>query len=373
MLGAMHSWRHAFIEWLAAAGYNGVRHQAIDSNVGASLHRSTILRVIRMRAVVIRQLGGPEVMQLGELPTPVPGDHELLVEVHATSVNPVDAKIRQGSRPRELPLVLGYDLSGVVVQCGARVVGWRPGDAVYGCPHLFRHGANAEFALLDARAAAPKPRSLDHLHAACLPLVTLAAYEALHERARIQPGQTLLIHAGAGGVGHMAVQLARLHGCRIITTAGRPESLAFCRDVLQADEVIDYRNNDFVDRVKELTNGVGVPVAFDTVGGDTFKRSIECMAPCGQLVTITASDVGSAAPLLLYKSLTLHYEFMGARVAYDQQPERQGEILRGIARLVDNGLLKVHVSREWTLETLVQAHQEIETGRTIGKLAVRVR
>lgn len=326
-----------------------------------------------MRAVVIEKTGAPEVMRLGELPTPTPGEYELLVEVHATSVNPVDTKIRQGTRPRELPLVLGYDLSGVVVKCGARVEDWHVGDEVYGCPHIFRHGANAEFALLDARAAAPKPRSLSHLYSACLPLVSLTAYEALHERARIQPGQTVLIHAGAGGVGHIAVQLARLYGCYVITTAGRPESLQFCRDVLKVDEVIDYRHDDFVVRVKELTGGAGVPVVFDTVGGDTFKRSIDCLSPCGQLVTITGSDPGTAALNLLYKSLTVHYEFMGARVAYDQQPERQGEILQGITQLVDSELLKVHVSREWTLETLVQAHHEIEQGHTIGKMAVKVR
>jgi NADPH2:quinone reductase len=288
-------------------------------------------------------------------------------------VNPVDAKIRCGMRPRELPLVLGYDVSGVVVACGSAVTGWQTGEWVYGCPNLLRHGANAEFALLDARAAARKPASIDHLHAACLPLVSLTAYEALHERARIKPGQWVLIHAGAGGVGHIAVQLAKLHGCRVITAAGRAESLAFCRDVLQADEVIDYRSSDFVARAMQLTQGAGVSVVFDTVGGDTFKRSIECIAPCGDLVTITVSDPGSAAALLLYKSVTVHYEFMGARVAYDREPDRQGAILSGIARLVNSGVLRVHVSSEWTLDTLAAAHHQIETGRTIGKIAVRVR
>lgn len=326
-----------------------------------------------MRAVVIHQVGAPEVLQMGELPQPVPGPHDLLVEVHATSVNPVDTKIRLGIRPRELPLVLGYDLSGVVVACGARVQGWQMGDTVYGSPNLFRHGANAEFALLDARAAARKPQSLDHLHAACLPVVALTAYEALHDRARIQPGQTVLIHAGAGGVGHIAVQLARLQGCRVITTAGRAESLAFCREVLQADAVIDYRNTDFVDRVNELTHRAGVPVILDTVGGDTFRRSIDCLAPCGNIVTIVGSDAGAAAPLFLYKNVTVHYEFMGARVAYDCEPQRQGAILTGLAQLIDAGLLQVHLSSEWTLETLAAAHHEIEKGHTIGKMAVRVR
>ncbi|MES1189985.1 MAG: zinc-binding dehydrogenase [Steroidobacter sp.] len=326
-----------------------------------------------MRAFIVPRLGPPEVMRLGEVPKPTPGEHDLLVEVHATSVNPVDAKIRVGTRPRTPPLVLGYDASGIVAAIGAQVKGFNIGDEVYGSPNIFGFGANADYVLLDARAAAHKPKSLDHVHAACLPLVSLTAYEALHDHARIQPGQTILIHAGAGGVGHIAVQLAKLHGCKVITTAGRDESIAFCRDVLKANVVIDYRSEDFVARVKELTSGQDVPVVFDTVGGDTFKRSIECISPLGQLVTITAGDPGAAAPSLLYKSITVHYEFMGARVAYNQQPEKQGAILTAIATLVDNGKLNVHVSKVWKFEELVEAHRAIETGRTIGKMAVVVK
>lgn len=325
-----------------------------------------------MRAFIVPQLGPPEVMRLGEVPKPAPGEHDLLVEVHATSVNPVDAKIRVGTRPRTPPLVLGYDASGIVAAIGAQVKGFNIGDEVYGSPNIFGFGANADYVLLDARAAAHKPKSLDHVHAACLPLVSLTAYEALHDHARIQLGQTILIHAGAGGVGHIAVQLAKLHGCKVITTAGRDESIAFCRDVLKANVVIDYRSEDFVARVKELTSGQDVPVVFDTVGGDTFKRSIECISPLGQLVTITAGDPGAAAPSLLYKSITVHYEFMGARVAYNLQPEKQGNILSTVAHLVDNKQLNVHVSKTWKFEELVEAHRAIESNRTIGKMAVRV-
>ncbi|MES1196176.1 MAG: zinc-binding dehydrogenase [Steroidobacter sp.] len=326
-----------------------------------------------MRAFIVPQLGPPEVMQLGEVPKPVPNEHELLVEVHATSVNPVDTKIRVGTRPRTLPLVLGYDVSGVVVGKGNGVKGFNIGDEVFGSPNTFGYGANAEFVILDSRATAHKPKLLDHVHATCLPLVSLTAYEALHERARIQPGQTILIHAGAGGVGHIAIQLAKLHGCKVITTAGRDESIAFCRDTLKADVVIDYRKEDFVAKVKALTSDQGVPAIFDTVGGDTFRKNIECIAPLGQLVSITAADPGDKAPSLLYKSVTVHYEFMGARVAYNQQPEKQGAILTAIASLVDNKLLNVHVSKVWKFEELVEAHRAIETGRTIGKMAVALR
>jgi NADPH:quinone reductase len=326
-----------------------------------------------MRAIVLREHGGPEVLRLEEMPVPTPGRRQLLVQVHATSVNPVDTKVRRGGGARrEMPIVLGFDVSGIVRACGPDVEGWREGDPVFGCPNLFGPGANAEYVLLDARAAAPKPSTVDHATAACLPLVGLTAWEALHDRARIQPGQTVLVHGGAGGVGHVAAQLVRLHGCRVITTAGRPDSIAFCRDVLGCDELIDYENTDFVTRVRELTAGRGADVVLDTVGDETFRRSIDCVAPGGQLVTILPATPGDRAPTLLYRSITVHYEFMGTRVANDLDPGRQGAILTSIARLVDRGLLHVHVGGRYALEEVANAHRQIETGRTIGKLAVMV-
>src|SRR6185312_16504511 len=309
-----------------------------------------------MRAILQREHGGPEVLQPADLPVPSPGRHQLLVAVHATSVNPVDTKVRRGGgASRPMPLVLGYDVSGVVTACGPDAGDWQPGELVFGCPNLFGPGANAESVLLDARAAARKPTSVDHTTAATLPLVALTAWEALHERARLRAGQTVLIHAGAGGVGHVAVQLARLAGCRVLTTAGRPESIAFCRDVLGADEVIDYRSQDFVARALDLTGKRGLDVVFDTVGDDTFRRSIDCVAPGGQLVTILPSTPGDRAPLLLYRSITVHYEFMGARVANDLEPGRQGAILSSIANLVDRGLLRPHVSAVFPLAQVADA------------------
>ena len=192
-------------------------------------------------------------------------------------------------------------------------------------------------------------------------------------RARIQPGQTVLIHAGAGGVGHVAVQLARLHGCRVITTAGREESIAFCRDVLHADEVIDYRRTDFAARIREITDGRGVPVVIDTVGGDVFQKSLDCAAVNGQVVTILGSTTGDHGRGLLYKNVTIHYEFMGIPTAHEIEPERPGQTLTGIARLVDAGLLKPWVSHRLPLERVAEGHRQVETGRTIGKVAILVK
>ncbi|MFZ5890526.1 MAG: quinone oxidoreductase family protein [Myxococcota bacterium] len=326
-----------------------------------------------MRAVISKETGGADVLKLEEQPAPEPKEHDLLVEVHATSVNPVDIKVRSSGAGRSFPLILGYDVSGVVVDVGARVQGFRRGDEVYGCPNLFGNGANADLALLDSRACAKKPTSVDHATAASLPLVGLTAWESLHDRARIHAGQTILIHAGAGGVGHIAVQLARLHGCHVLTTAGRGESVEFCREALRADDVIDYNQTDFVARVREISNGVGLPVVFDTVGDDVFQRSIDCVAPCGTLVTILGSTPGDRSSTLLFRSISVHYEFMGARVAYGVQPEEQGGVLRSLAKLVDRGLLRPHVSQRLPLERVADGHRQVETGHTIGKVAITVR
>ena len=326
--------------------------------------------------MVQREYGAPEVLHAEELPEPALRDTDVLVEVRATSVNPVDTKVRaRASVPRELPLVLGYDVSGNVVRCGPRATQWRPGDEIFAAPNLFRPGANAQFVAIDARSAARKPAALDHATAATLPLVSQTAWEALHLRARIQPGQTVLIHAGAGGVGHVAVQLAKLHGCRVITTAGRDESLAFCRDVLRADGVIDYRRQDVVQSVQALTAGKGVPVALDTVGGDVFVQCLDSVAINGHVVTILggSTDLAGRGQQLLYRNVTISYEFMGIPTAYELEPERPARMLASIAQLVDAGALRPEVRHRFPLERLADAHAQVETGRTIGKVAVLVR
>ncbi len=157
------------------------------------------------------------------------------------------------------------------------------------------------------------------------------AWEALHLRARVRSGETVLIHAGAGGVGHIAIQLAKLHGCRVITTAGRPESIAFCRDVLRADEVIDYRSKSVVERINEMTAGKGLPVILDTVGGEVFQQSLDCAAVNGHVVTILGSNTADRGQSLLYRNVSVHYEFMGIPTAHEIEPERPGQILTGIA------------------------------------------
>lgn len=327
-----------------------------------------------MRAMVVTRYGGPEVLELRDMPQPMPGDDDLLVEVACSGMNPVSYKIRMAPRwgERPFPFILGYDVSGVVRGMGKRVAGFKVGDEIFASPNLKRDGADAEFVCVDYRSVALKPRSLDHARAAALPLASLTAWESLHDHGQIKPGDTVLIHAGAGGVGHVAVQLAKAHGCTVITTAGRPETITFCKS-LGADHVIDYGKEDVVNRVTELTRGQMCPVVFDTVGGEVFNQSLRCVGFYGRVVTIVPGIPTEHINSLFAKSASVHLEYMGLPTMFNIKPERQGDMLRKIAALADGGKLKPHVSHRIKLENLAEAHRLQESGRTIGKIIVDVK
>jgi NADPH2:quinone reductase len=327
-----------------------------------------------MRAIVVPEFGGPEVLKQQDMPKPTPGEHDLLIEVHACGLNPIDFKVRRGAltKGRALPIILGFDVSGVVRDVGKSVTRFRVGDEVYAAPSLVRNGANAEFVCVDARTVAQKPKTLDHVHAAALPLATITAWEALLQRAKIQRSETILIHAGGGGVGHVAIQIAKLHGYRVLTTASRAESLALCRQ-LGADVVINYREADFVERVKQETGGRGCPAVFDTVGGETFDRSLDCVAADGRLITCVGTPSEKIPQKLFRLNATLIFEFMGTPGVYGVRPESHGQILRAAAKLADEGKLKPHVSRVLAFEEIAEGHRLLEAGHVTGKLVVRVR
>jgi NADPH2:quinone reductase len=326
-----------------------------------------------MRALIVPEFGGPEVLKLADQPVPTPGPNDLLIEVRAGALNPIDYKVRRGAlaKGRPMPIILGFDVSGIVRGMGSAVSGFKVGDEVYASPSLVRNGANAEFMCVDARRASPKPRSLTHVQAAALPLVTITAWEALLTRARLQRGETVLIHAGGGGVGHVAIQLAKWHGARVLTTASSEGSLALCKQC-GADVIINYRNESFVERAKAETGGRGVPVIFDTVGSETFDQSLDCLAPDGRLITCVGSPSDKIPQKLFRLSATLIFEFMGAPGVYDIRHESHGEILRAAAKLADEGLLRPHVSRVLKLEEVAEGHRLLEASHVTGKLAVEV-
>lgn len=328
-----------------------------------------------MRAMTYTNFGDTDVMQIQELDTPTLNPTDVLIEVHASALNPVDTKVRQGAGmygELPLPIVGGYDVSGTIKELGPKATGFNIGDEVYASPSLKRHGAHAEYVAVDYRTVALKPKSLPHSQAAAVPLALITAWESLYERADIQPGEQVLIQAGAGGVGHFALQLAKIKNCNVITTASRPETIDLCKQ-LGADTVINHREENVNQRINKLTDNQGVPVILDTVGGATFVNALDAIAYNGRVVSIVYTKTDEIFDKLFRKNATLHLEFMGVPTWNGINPEKQADILTQAAQLIDDGQLKPHIHEIIPLEDLPRAHQEQATASTIGKRVIQLK
>ncbi len=315
-----------------------------------------------MRAMVIPRFGGPDVFELRDVPAPAPGPGQLLVRIRYSGTNPVDAKLRANGAWAGLvpPVVLGYDASGVVEQVGPGVTGFAPGDEVYYTPEIHGNplGTYAELNVVAAAIVARKPASLSHAEAAAVPLAAGTAYDAIVRRLAVRPGETVLVHGGAGGVGSFAVQLARASGARVIATAG-PDNQETLR-ALGADVCVDYRARDPAEVALKETGGVGVDAVLSTVGGDTVVKSLPATRPGGRLATILGVQ-GDLGPLY-QRNLTLHGVFL----------TREGARLRELARLVEQGKLRPIVDAELPLEKVGEAHRRLDSGHGRGKIVLRV-
>ena len=331
-----------------------------------------------MKAILMTRPGTADTLEARDIPEPVlTGPTQIKVRLRAAGVNPIDTKIRRNGLlgPGPLPAVLGCDGAGEVIEIGAEVDRFQVGDRVWFCHGGLgiEPGNYAEFTVLDQRWAAPMPRTLDFVEAAAGPLVLITAWGMLYDRGRLQAGQTALIHAGAGGVGHVALQLARLRGARVLTTVGSAENAALAKD-WGADEVINHREQDFVAEVNRLTDGQGADLVAEMVGPEVFARSIGCTAHFGDLVTLLDPGPVPLAEARL-RNLRIGFELMltpqlrGLTAAR----EHQVDILRQCGDLIDQGLLKLHVSHVLPLAQAAEAHRQIETGRTVGKVVLRVR
>jgi NADPH:quinone reductase len=326
-----------------------------------------------MLAQVLHQFGDPDRFALTEMPKPTVEPGKVLVRIAATSVNQVDTKIRQGLPiGPDLPAVLGADLAGWVEEVGPGVVGFAPGDEVYGCAGGVKGqgGALAEYMLADARLIAPKPRTLSMREAAALPLVAITAWDAL-ERSGVGGHDHVLIHGGVGGVGHIAVQLARTLHARIATTVGSAEDEALAR-TLGADTTINFRE-EAVDGYRDrLTAGRGFDVVIDTIGGDNLARSFAALADGGRVAT-TNTRVTQDLGALHARAASLHVVFMLLPMLHGQGRERHGLILRDLARLVDAGQVRPLVDpTPFTLATAPDAHRLLESGRAHGKVVIEI-
>jgi NADPH:quinone reductase-like Zn-dependent oxidoreductase len=308
-----------------------------------------------MTAVRIHEYGGPEVLRLEDAPIPVPAAGEVLIRVHAAGINPVDWKIREGRlRGRvehRLPLILGWDVAGIIEALGPGVTQFKIGDAVYARPDIARNGGYAEYIALRASEVALKPKSLDFIHAAAAPLAALTAWQALFDAAKLDAGQKILIHAGAGGVGSYAVQFAHWKGARVIATASA-RNADLVRS-LGADQVIDYTQARFEDEVQDLD------VVFDTVGEEVQQRSWKVLKKGGILVSILALTVPDDAAT---RDLRSAYVFV--------QPNATQ--LGQIAELIDGGHVKPVVETVLPLSEVRQAHILSQSHHARGKIVLRV-
>ncbi|NJK65650.1 MAG: zinc-dependent alcohol dehydrogenase family protein [Microcoleus sp. SU_5_3] len=332
-----------------------------------------------MKAIVFEMPGSPEVLRLEDIPAPtIQKETEVLVQLRAAGINPIDTKLRARGTfyPEKIPHVLGCDGAGVVKAVGAAVQGFQVGDEVFFCNGGLGGpiGTYAELAIVDERFLAKKPASLSFAEAAAAPLILITAWESLYDRGRLQAGQKVLIQAGAGGVGHVAIQLAKLQGAEVCTTVSSEEKAEFVNQ-LGADEVIFYKNTDVVDAVLTWTQGEGVDLAFDTVGGETFYKTIPAVKIYGDLVTILEPDpVLGNLKTARTRNLRISLELMLTPMLQGlvEEQKQQADILQQCARLCDRNLLKIHVSKTFPLAQAQAAHELLEAGSVTGKIVLLI-
>ena len=332
-----------------------------------------------MRAILMTSAGTTEVLQLRDIPPPpLPSGKQLRVKLVAAGINPLDTKLRSKAiyYPDQLPAILGCDGAGVVEAVGSDVSRFKVGDEVYFCNGGIgdEPGCYAEYTTVHEDYVAAKPGKLDMQESAALPLVAITVWEALLERVKLQAGQTILIHAGAGGVGHIAIQLARHLGARIAVTVGDEHKATIAKD-LGAEKIILYRQQDFVAETLAWTNGKGADVVFDTVGGDTYLRSLHAACLYGKVVSLLSTPLSLAdTQLARLRNLSLCYELMLAPqlLKLHEERVRQRRILEQAAALADAEKLRVLVSQQLPLAEAAQAHRLIENGGVVGKIVLNM-
>lgn len=327
-----------------------------------------------MKAIVINEFGGTGVFHQAELDTPKAGAGELLIRVEASSVNPVDTKIRSGvlaGIAPPFPAILHGDCAGVVEALGEGISGFAIGDEVYCCPGGFKHlpGSLAEYVVADAQLVAKRPRNLSTTEAAVLPLASITAWDALFDRGKVSAGMKVLVHAGCGGVGHIGVQLARAAGAEVTTTVSTAAKAEIAKG-LGADHVVLYPEREVEDYVSEYTGGAGYDVVFDTVGGNCIQDSFQAMKLHGSVVSIASRSVQDLTPLHT-KGGTLSVTFMLLPLVTGVGRSRHGDILRELATWVEAGKVKPLLDPQvFWLPDVGVAHAKLEAGEAIGKIAL---
>lgn len=329
-----------------------------------------------MKAQVITQFGDPSVFNLVDIPQPVMKPGHVIIKVFATSVNPIDCKIRSGAVAAvapEFPAILHGDVAGIVTAVAADVKNFKEGDEVFGYAGGVRGvpGALAEYMLADAKSLAKKPKSLSMQEVSALPVVGITAWEALFTKARLTKNKSVLIHGGVGGVGHVAIQLAKWCGAKVYTTVRTADDFATAKS-LGADEVINSTDENVEAYVQRLTHGRGFDVIFDTIGGAHLNNSFAAAALNGAVATTAARSTNDLS-ILHNKALSLHVVFVLLPLLTNTGREEQGRILAQLAEIADQGKLKPLIdSQVFTLEKVGDAHAHWESGKACGKIVLTV-
>ncbi len=312
-----------------------------------------------MKAIVLRKFGGPDSFELEEVATPEASGGELLVRVYATAINPLDYQIRRGDYPAfvRLPAVIGHDVSGVVEKVGAGVVDFAVGDEVFYTPQIFgpKGGSYAQYNVVPESLVTRKPANLTHEEAASTTLVGGTAWEALVTRARLQPAESVLIHGGVGGVGSIAIQLAKAMGATVFTTCRKRDS-EFARQ-LGADHVIDFTSQDYIEEIAGLTQKSGVNVVLDTIGGMTLSQSPHVLSDGGRVVSIV--DLATPQNLVAAWGVNAEYHFVFTR-------QNRGKLL-ALKTMLESGRVRPIIGARFSLDQIPQAHSVLESGEVEGK------
>lgn len=327
-----------------------------------------------MKTMIIEKFGDTSEFTLKEIEKPLLKPNHVLIKVVATSVNPIDMKVRSGAVPAaapSLPAVLHGDVAGVVVKVGEGVNDFSVGDEVFGCAGGFKGtgGALAEYMLADERLLAIKPKNLSMSEAAALPLVGITAWEALIEKGNLQSTDKILIHGGTGGVGQIAIQLAKFVGAEIYTTVSSEEKGTIAKE-LGADHIVNYKQETVEDYVQKYTNGEGFPIVFDTVGGENLDKSFQAASQNGTVLNIAARSTHDLSPLHA-KGLSLHVTFMLLKILDESKREDHGAMLRELASIAESGKIKPLVDKRiFSIEEVAEAHDYLASGSAIGKVVL---
>ncbi len=320
--------------------------------------------------------GSPDVLTFEETSAPqLRRSTEVLVRLKAAGVNPIDTKLRSRGTyyPKKLPTILGCDGAGIVEAVGDKVTRFKPGDEVYFCNGgIGGHPGNyAEMAVIDEAFTAHKPANISFAEAAAAPLVLITAWEALFDRANLETDESVLIHAGSGGVGHVAIQLAKAAGARVITTVSDDAKTRFVTE-LGADSVINYKQTNFVAAVNDWTDGTGVDLGFDTIGGKVLEQTFEAVRFYGDVVTLLQpdSDINWKTARLRNQSICLELMLTPMHQHIREAQMHHAWILGECAKLFEDGRLKIHISHTLPLADAAEAHRLIEAGEMIGKIVL---